>query len=243
TGPAPGGRSGGRDDEGGPATASGGRAGGKDDTGATASTPGGRTGGKADTGATASAGAAGGKADTGATAAAAKTGADSASGVSKGGGGSAIRQAILAEAEKYIGARPYESPPKIPNSFDCSGFVNYIYTLAAQMPLSTSSSGYASIGTKIDFKDAQPGDVLVFVSTPGGTKLDHVAILYKKSDTGELRGSQVIHAVSIAVQSAAVKGSSTSPGIVISELGKRGDGVWQNEYFLSRYVYTKRFID
>ncbi|MDR1787334.1 MAG: C40 family peptidase [Treponema sp.] len=154
-----------------------------------------------------------------------------------------LRQAVLTEAEKYIGAAKYESPPNMPNSFDCSGFVRYVYGNATQMSLPSSSSGYASVGTKIDFKDAQPGDLLVFTSTKGGSKIDHVAILYKKSDSGELRGSWVIHAVSIATQSATIKGNSASPGIVVSELGKRADGNYQNEYFFQRFYYARRVLD
>jgi cell wall-associated NlpC family hydrolase len=153
-----------------------------------------------------------------------------------------LRQSILNEGEKYIGI-PYASPPKVPATFDCSGFVNYVFTKAANMPLSPSTKAYVNIGKEIDFKDARPGDVLVFTSQPGGSNVDHVAILYKKSETGELRGSLLIHAVSIPLKTATIKGDPDKDGVVIGELGKRGDGQWQNEYFLSRYMCTKRFIE
>ncbi|GHV16058.1 hypothetical protein FACS189493_1150 [Spirochaetia bacterium] len=154
----------------------------------------------------------------------------------------ALRQSILTEAEKYIDV-PYGSPPSVPATFDCSGFINYIFTRAANMPLPTSSRGYLAIGREIDFKDARPGDILVFTSQPGGSNVDHVAILYKKSESGELRGSLLIHAVSLPLQSATIRGNPRSPGVVIGELGKRADGNWQNEYFLSRYLCTKRYIE
>jgi cell wall-associated NlpC family hydrolase len=155
----------------------------------------------------------------------------------------ALRQSILNEAEKYINV-PYGSPPRVPVTFDCSAFVNYIFTKAANMPLAVSSSrDYVGIGREIDFKDAQAGDVLIFTSQPGGAAVDHVAILYQKSAIGELRGSLLIHAVSIPIQSAGIKGDPGKPSVVISELGKRGDGNWKNEYFLSRYKCTKRFIE
>ena len=154
----------------------------------------------------------------------------------------ALRQSILVEAEKYINT-PYGSPPSVPVTFDCSGFINYVFTKIANMPLATSSMGYVAIGREIDFKEARPGDVLVFTSQPGGSNVDHVAILYEKSAAGELRGSLLIHAVSIPIQSAAIKGDPSKANVVIGELGKRGDGNWQNEYFLSRYKCTKRFIE
>lgn len=153
----------------------------------------------------------------------------------------AVRQSVLNEGEKYIDT-PYGSPPNVPLTFDCSGFINYTFTNAAKMPLSASTKAYLTIGREIDFKDAKPGDLLVFASQPGGSNPDHVAILYKKSETGELRGSWLLHAVSIPIQSAAIKGDPYKDGVKIGELGKRGDGVWQNEYFLARYMTTRRVI-
>ncbi|GHU39589.1 hypothetical protein FACS1894190_05010 [Spirochaetia bacterium] len=153
-----------------------------------------------------------------------------------------LRQSIIDEAEKHIG-KPYSSPPNVPSTFDCSGFVNHIFTKTANMPLSPSTKAYLNLGREIDFKEAKPGDVLVFASQPGGSNVDHIAILHKKSANGELRGSHLIHAVSIPIQSATIKGDPNTAGVVIGELGKRGDGKWQNEYFLSRYICTRRFID
>jgi cell wall-associated NlpC family hydrolase len=154
----------------------------------------------------------------------------------------ALRQSILSEGEKYIDT-PYASPPNVPVTFDCSGFVNHVFTKAVNMRLSTTTKDYLTLGKEIDFKDAKPGDVLVFTSEPGGSNADHVAILYKKSAAGELRGSLLIHAVSIPVQSAAIRGNPNKAGVVIGEMGKRGDGIWQKEYFLSRYKCTRRFIE
>jgi cell wall-associated NlpC family hydrolase len=153
-----------------------------------------------------------------------------------------VRQAVLNEGEKYIDV-PYGSPPNVPATFDCSGFINYTFTRAANIPLSPSTKAYLGLGREIEFKDAKPGDILVFASQPGGSNVDHVAILYKKSESGELRGSWLLHAVSIPIQTAAIKGDPYKDGVKIGELGKRGDGVWQNEYFLSRYMTTRRVIE
>ncbi|MHC6203309.1 C40 family peptidase [Breznakiellaceae bacterium SP9] len=153
-----------------------------------------------------------------------------------------LRRVLLIEAEKHIGVS-YSSPPRVPSTFDCSGFVNYVFTKAAGQHLSASSRSYLTIGREISFKDARPGDILVFSSKPGGSSVNHVALLYKKSASGELRGSLLIHAVSLPVQSAIIRGDGSRSGVVISELGKRRDGQWQKEYFLSRYKTTKRFIE
>ncbi|MDR0556386.1 MAG: C40 family peptidase [Treponema sp.] len=155
---------------------------------------------------------------------------------------SALRQNVLVEAENHLGA-PYKSPPSAPRNFDCSGFVKHVFSKAVAMPLPAASPAYRTIGREIDFKDAKPGDLLVFASHPGGTAINHVAILYRKSQTGALRGSWLIHAVSIPTKTSTIKGNPNSAGVVISEMGKRGDGDWRNEYFLARYVCARRVLN
>jgi len=140
--------------------------------------------------------------------------------------------------ERYIGV-PYLSPPKnVPETFDCSSFISYVYKNAAEMTLTPVSSSLAEQGKKISFEDAQPGDVLVFVSEPAGRTISHVALLYQKSDSGGLLGSWVIHAISIPVKTAAIKGDPDKDGVIISELGKGG-----GEYFYPRYLMTRRLLE
>ncbi|MDR0554058.1 MAG: C40 family peptidase [Treponema sp.] len=153
-----------------------------------------------------------------------------------------IRELILVEGEKFIDT-PYKSPPKTPENFDCSGFVSFLFRENADMDLPTSSGAYINAGELIDFNDAKPGDLLIFTSEPGGKQINHVAILYKKSDAGELRGSQLLHAISIPTKTATLKGNPDTTGVKISELGKRGDGRWQQEYFLSRFFAVRRVFD
>ncbi|MDR1074018.1 MAG: C40 family peptidase [Treponema sp.] len=155
---------------------------------------------------------------------------------------SALRRAVLVEAENHLGVL-YKSPPSTPRNFDCSGFVNYVFSKAAGVTLPMASPAYRTIGKEIDFKDAQPGDLLVFASRPGGSTINHVAILYRKSRTGELRGSWLIHAVSIPTKTSTIKGNPNSESVVISEMGRRGDGDWRNEYFLARYVRARRVLN
>jgi cell wall-associated NlpC family hydrolase len=155
---------------------------------------------------------------------------------------SMARLSVLVEAEKHLGV-PYKSPPSPPMNFDCSAFVNYVFSQAVSQSLPTTSSAYRTIGEEIDFKDANPGDLLVFASKPGESTINHVAILYRKSQSGALRGSWLIHAVSIPTKTSTIKGNPNIEGVVITEMGKRGDGNWQNEYFLARYVCTRRVLN
>jgi len=70
--------------------------------------------------------------------------------------------AVLEIAARYVGV-PYLSGGSTPAGFDCSGFVSYVYAqLGVSLP--RSSSGYASIGTRVSRADALPGDIIY---TPG----------------------------------------------------------------------------
>ncbi|MDR2480257.1 MAG: C40 family peptidase [Treponema sp.] len=153
-----------------------------------------------------------------------------------------VRQTVLATGERYIDT-PYVSPPRVPQNFDCSGFVSFVFDQAADMDLPTASAAYISTGKGIDFKDALPGDLLIFTSNPNGKQINHVAILYKKSETGELRGSRLLHAVSIPARTSTLKGAPDTTGVKITELGKRADGNWQQEYFLARFYGVRRVVE
>ena len=70
--------------------------------------------------------------------------------------------AVLEIAARYVGV-PYVAGGSTPAGFDCSGFVSYVYAqLGVSLP--RSSSGYASIGTRVSRADALPGDIIY---TPG----------------------------------------------------------------------------
>jgi len=154
-----------------------------------------------------------------------------------------IQQGILItrEAATYM-RTPYSSPPNIPVTFDCSGFVSYIYSkFGYDLPKATSA--YANVGTKIDWKDAQPGDLLIFAREKGSSTIDHVAMLWKKSDSGVLAGSWIIHAASINTGTSMQRGNpDTKIGIVITQLGLRGDGIVENEYFYQRFLHCSRVL-
>ena len=143
---------------------------------------------------------------------------------------------IIKKAETYIGT-PYHSPPHVPRSFDCSSFVSHVYSqFGYTLPKTTSA--YSNVGRKIDWKDAVPGDILVFANVKGSQKVDHVGILHTKSANGELAGSLIIHAASINTGTSMKRGNpDTKTGIVITQLGLRGDGIIDNEYFYQRFMY------
>ena len=149
---------------------------------------------------------------------------------------------VTREAATYM-RTPYSSPPNIPNTFDCSGFVSHVYAqFGYNLPKATSA--YNNVGTQINWKDAQPGDLLVFARERGSNTIDHVAILWKKSDNGELAGSWIIHAASINTGTSMQRGNpDTKIGVVITQLGLRGDGIVENEYFYQRFMHCCRVLE
>ncbi|MCL2609933.1 MAG: NlpC/P60 family protein [Treponema sp.] len=148
---------------------------------------------------------------------------------------------VTREAATYIGT-PYASPPNVPATFDCSSFINYVYArFGYALPSVTSAIGNS--GKRISWEEALPGDILIFSRTRGSTVIDHAAILWKKSDNGELVGSWIIHAASVNTGQSMHRGNPTSrTGVVLTELGRRGDGIPDNEYFYQRYMYTIRVL-
>ena len=155
---------------------------------------------------------------------------------------STTRLLVTMEAATYM-RTPYASPANIPLTFDCSSFVSYVYgQFGYNLPRATSA--YQNVGTKIEWKDALPGDILVFAEGKGSSRIDHVAMLWKKSDSGALAGSWIIHAASINTYSSMQRGNpDTRTGVVITQLGLRGDGIVENEYFYQRFMFCTRVLE
>ena len=151
------------------------------------------------------------------------------------------RLLLTREAATFI-RTPYASPPRAPATFDCSSYVSYVYEqFGYSLPKSTGE--YGEVGTRIDWEDAQPGDILVFAREKGGSAIDHVAMLWKKSDSGELAGSWIIHAASVNTGRSMQRGHpDTGTGVVITQLGLRGDGIIENEYFYQRFMQQCRRV-
>ena len=81
--------------------------------------------------------------------------------------------AIVAEAQKYIGA-PYVAGGASPSGFDCSGFVYYVLKNLGLSPARTPAAQW-NMGSSVSKADLQPGDIVFFVTASSGA-LSHVGI-------------------------------------------------------------------
>lgn len=70
-------------------------------------------------------------------------------------GGSAIQAGMSVRGTPYVWAG------KAPGGFDCSGFVSWAYSREG-ISLPSSTSGMQSVGTKISYSQAKPGDLVFF---------------------------------------------------------------------------------
>ena len=75
-------------------------------------------------------------------------------------------QAIIATAQRYLGA-PYVYGGTTPAGWDCSGFVGYIYKEAAGISLPRSAAQQYRVGASIPVGQEQAGDIVFFADTFG----------------------------------------------------------------------------
>ena len=61
-----------------------------------------------------------------------------------------------------------------PDGFDCSGFIQYIYSISYQIQLPRTSADLALLGPIVHRKDLRRGDLVFFSS--GGDTVDHVGV-------------------------------------------------------------------
>ena len=116
----------------------------------------------------------------------AKSGGDASlmAGVSMGDGSFS---ALLAEASRYIGY-PYKWGGSSPaTSFDCSGYVCWVYTHSGVYNLPrTNAQGIFDQCAVVSRDDAKPGDLIFFTRTyASGTPVSHIGIY--------VGGSQMLH--------------------------------------------------
>lgn len=83
-------------------------------------------------------------------------------------------QAVLNLAYSKKGS-PYLWGATGPDKFDCSGFVQYVYSNSVGVSLPRVSSDQVNVGTEITRDQLQPGD-LVFFTTDGSGGVSHVGI-------------------------------------------------------------------
>jgi cell wall-associated NlpC family hydrolase len=90
-------------------------------------------------------------------------------------GSAAFGAAVLATARATAAGARYSYGSRGPKSFDCSGFVGYVYQRAVGITLPRTSSSMRSATKAISSSSVRPGD-LVFVYNGGGGRVGHVAI-------------------------------------------------------------------
>lgn len=125
-----------------------------------------------------------------------------------------IHNKIIEEALTHIG-KPYKWATRGPKTFDCSGFVYYVFK-QLDIILSPGSRHLFTLGEHVSKSEAKPCDLIFFTGPKSGKKVGHVGIVYDND------GEQLsfIHA--------------SSSGVRISKLS---DG-----YYTKRFVGIKRVI-
>lgn len=122
----------------------------------------------------------------------------------------------LAEYSKRFLGVPYRSGGNGPNSFDCSGFVKYVFNkFGYTIPRTAYSIGYSKTGKKITkISDLRVGDIVCFDTLRDNDRSDHVGIY--------LGNNKVIHA------------GYSSGKILISDMTTR--------YYKNNFSWGKRII-
>lgn len=119
---------------------------------------------------------------------------------------SSFYENVCVKANSLLG-KPYVYGATGPNSFDCSGFTQYIYKYYGKTIPRTSSAQYASC-TRVSKANLKPGYLVFFSSTAGGSSVGHVGI-YTGNNT-------IVHA------------ANSSVGVITSNLN--------SAYYVSHYV-------
>jgi cell wall-associated NlpC family hydrolase len=88
----------------------------------------------------------------------------------------ALADKIIATGEKYLGT-PYRlgSPSGYTRTFDCSSFVQYVYSIHG-IKLPRSSRQQATVGKTVPRNQIEKGDLLFFTTRSSGGRIGHVGI-------------------------------------------------------------------
>lgn len=114
---------------------------------------------------------------------------------------------VVATAKNYIGSK-YVYGATGPNSFDCSGFTQYVFKLHGVSLNRTAAAQYSN-GAAVDRTNLQPGDLVMF----GKSGINHVGIY--------IGGGQIVHA------------ANPSRGVTIDTITS---GYYNNNYVGARRV-------
>ena len=126
----------------------------------------------------------------------------------------AKREALIAEAKKYIGS-PYAAGGVGPESFDCSGFIYFIARKSAKVQLPRSSHAIYRFVEHISDDEIEAGDLLFFSASSSG-RITHVGLY--------IGGDKMIHAAS----------DGPKTGVIVSSRNER--------YWKTHYIGAGRFI-
>jgi len=123
----------------------------------------------------------------------------------------------LIEYAESLDGSPYKWGGTTPEGFDCSGFIQHIYShFGINIP--RMPADMAAISEKVDIKDLKPGDLVYFKgSNKDSDEIGHVAMVVEKTTDG----FKFIH-------------STSSKGVIVSDIN-------QYDYWISRYLFATRF--
>lgn len=121
------------------------------------------------------------------------------------------QSAIVNLAYAQLG-KPYVWGAEGPNSFDCSGLMNYIFKNGAGINLPRTSKQQSNVGTTVSKANLQPGD-LIFSTTDGSGGVSHVGVY--------VGNGEMIHA--------------PKPGDVVQK-SKINNSYWNNTYLWAKRV-------
>lgn len=89
----------------------------------------------------------------------------------------ALCDSLINYAKQYLN-KPYCYGSNVPKCFDCSGFVQFVFShFGTKLP--NSSGNIAYYGKFISFKNASAGDLIFFNGRSAGETVGHVGIVTK----------------------------------------------------------------
>jgi probable lipoprotein NlpC len=92
---------------------------------------------------------------------------------------------IVQKARSYVGS-PYKYGGTTASGFDCSGLVTVAFQ-SVNLPLPRTSYDMAETGRQVDVKNIQVGDLVFFVTSKTGTRINHVGIVTEVKKDGEIK--------------------------------------------------------
>ena len=102
---------------------------------------------------------------------------------------------IVQKARSFTGS-PYKYGGTSAAGFDCSGLVTVAFQ-SVNLALPRSSYEMATVGREVKTKDVQAGDLVFFVTSKTGDRINHVGIVTEVQANGDIR---FIHAADSGVR-------------------------------------------